>query len=226
MQNVTGALRATAPFVGNISDVVSNTQDLYEGDLKRYFQAFFKNAKNLNHPYHNFRHMTHVMWLCYCACDFYRKELTGRQMRNLLIAALFHDFNHSGKMGNDSANIKRAVAGLKKHIAEEDKPYFKDIVALIKETEYPPKTDGSDLSLSAQILRDADLSQAFSVAWIQQVIFGLAKEWKKEPIEVLRMQESFLRGVTLLTEWGRQTFTHGDVENKIKEARQILKILE
>ena len=36
--------------------------------------------------------MLHVTWLCYQAADFYRDRLTPRQIRNLLIAALFHDF--------------------------------------------------------------------------------------------------------------------------------------
>jgi hypothetical protein len=37
-----------------------------------------------------------VTWLCHQACAYYRAELTPLRMRELLIAALFHDFNHPG----------------------------------------------------------------------------------------------------------------------------------
>src|SRR5271168_1526660 len=57
----------------------------------------FYNSSNLNNPYHNFRHtLLHVLWLCEKACRYYQKTLAPRQMRNLLIAALFHDFDHPG----------------------------------------------------------------------------------------------------------------------------------
>ena len=88
-----------------VPQMLRNDMDLYEGDLVYYGQVIFHYAQNLCHPYHNFRHMLHVMWLCHEACKFYRNELSRRQMRDLLIAALFHDFNHSGMLGDDDLNI-------------------------------------------------------------------------------------------------------------------------
>lgn len=49
---------ATVALVkGSIPDIILNREGLYRGDLKHYFKVLFNNAKNLNNPYHNFRHM-------------------------------------------------------------------------------------------------------------------------------------------------------------------------
>ncbi|MEK7599008.1 MAG: HD domain-containing protein [Patescibacteria group bacterium] len=179
---------------GSIPMIVKNDNNFYEGDLKFYFRNIFHHAQNLSNPYHNFRHICHVLWLCYEACEFYGIEtLSRRKMRNLLIAALFHDFDHTGKAGPDSVNIERAIAGLKKYISSEDQSEFEDISAIIRSTEYPYTVSNENLDLPSLIIRDADLSQAFNVAWIQQVVFGLAAEWDKTPIQILEMQAKFYR---------------------------------
>ena len=82
---------------GDIPDIIRNDEELYEENLVHYFQVLFFKAGNLTNPYHNLRHTLHVLWLCYKACRYYRDELTPRQMRILLIAALFHDFDHPGQ---------------------------------------------------------------------------------------------------------------------------------
>ena len=64
------------------------------------------------------------------------------------------------------------------------------------------------------------------VAWIQQVIFGLAGEWNKQPLEVLRMRESFLKNLKFQTEWARQFFPQNAIDDKIAEARELLQLLE
>lgn len=210
---------------GTLPEVIRNEQRRYEGDLAHYFRVVFQHAQNLRQPYHNFRHMTHVLWLCHDACGFYAKELTPRQMRTLLIAALFHDFDHSGLFGNDDLNIERAVRGLKKHLLPRDVGEFAAMETLIRATQYPPTISGEDLSLAAQILCDADVSQAFSAAWIQQVIFGLSGEWGNTPLDALRAQEPFLRKLKFHTKWARGRFSLFDIEAKIKEVQELCEIL-
>ena len=209
----------------SIPDIIRNVSGVYEGNLGYYFRITMNHATNLKHPYHNFRHVFHVMWLCYAACLFYRKELSPREMRNLLIAAIFHDFNHPGRTGNDDFNIEVAVLALRTYAAEEDRPHLSDIEALIRPTEFPYKVDISSLSLSGQILRDADASQALSVAWVQQIVFGLSSEMSVGPVKVLEMQEGFLRGVKFGTEWARETFPPEMIEEKIAEAKAYLSII-
>jgi hypothetical protein len=64
---------------GSLPQIIRNDQDLYEGDLVCYLPAIFNHAVNLNNPYHNFRHMFHVLWLCHDARKFYPDELAKRQ---------------------------------------------------------------------------------------------------------------------------------------------------
>ncbi len=219
-------VRQTLQIKGDIPSIVMNDRELYLGNLVHYFRAVFFNAPNVNHPYHNFRHMVHVLYLCYDACVFYADKLTLHEMRNLLIAALFHDFDHAGVAGDDAVNIERAIRGLQAHIADEDADNFDEIAYIIRCTEFPYKMPSDKISLSGQIIRDADLSQNFSVAWIQQVVFGLSKEWEKDAIEVLAMQEKFMRNVLRYhTEWGQQKFPPSDIEEKIAEARALVEIL-
>lgn len=211
---------------GALPSIIRNDECLYVGNLVHYFQAVFKNARNLNHPYHNFRHMFHVVWLCYKACEFYKDSLSASRMRNLLIAAMFHDFDHSGLLGDDDLNIARSCRGLEKHILPTDKADLEDIESLIKATEYPYKVPSESLPLRAQIIRDADLSQSLSVAWIQQVIFGLAKEWEQKPIDILRKQIGFFENLKYQTAWAQSLFNGDDIEAKINEVRELLDLLE
>jgi len=106
---------AEASETGDIPEIIGNDRGLYEGDLTGYFRALIFHATNLTRPYHNLRHMLHVTWLCYQAAEFYRDRLTQRQIRNLLIAALFHDFDHPGHPhpgadDPDRINIGRSIA--------------------------------------------------------------------------------------------------------------------
>jgi hypothetical protein len=128
---------AEASETGDIPEIIGNDRGLYEGDLTGYFRTLIFHATNLARPYHNLRHMLHVTWLCYQAADFYRDRLTPRQIRNLLIAALFHDFDHPGHPhpgadDPDGINIGRAIAALRRHLAPEDRPFLPVIEALIE----------------------------------------------------------------------------------------------
>lgn len=216
----------TVTVCGSLPEIIRNDHKLYDGNLTRYFQVIFNHAQNLHHPYHNFRHMFHVMWLCYQACVFYAGELSPRQMRSLLVAALFHDFDHSGIMSNDDLNIDRAVRGFGTYIAPEDERYSGNIVAMIMSTGYHYQAASENLPLCCQILRDADLSQALNGAWIQQVVFGLAAGRSKQPIDVLKAQGAFHKSLVFNTEWARQMFSGEDIEKKIAEATELLELLE
>lgn len=213
----------TSDIVGSLPAIIRNEDDLYEGDLVHYFKVLFFEAQNVNHPYHNFRHMIHVLWLCYDACKFYRAELTRREIRNILIGALFHDFDHSGLMGHDDLNIERAVRGFIKHTHADDVDHADNIIFLIRGTEFPHTKVDSGL---LDILRDADLAQALSSAWIQQVVFGLAREWGKPPLEVLKMQPAFSGGIKFKTLWARTRFPQELVDAKVFEANDLLRCLE
>jgi hypothetical protein len=215
---------------GDLPELIGNEEGLYEGNLTRYFRVVFFKASNLNNPYHNFRHTLHVVWLCHKACRYYRKELTPRQMRNLLVAALFHDFDHPGhphpnEEDPDRVNISIAVAGLQRHIEPADREFLPQIQALIEATHFPYKA-GRTIDLPEEIIRDADMAQALNPVWIQQVVLGLAQEAGIAPLDILRMQPTFLGALTFNTQWARELFPQEGVEAKIDEARTLLRLLD
>jgi 3'5'-cyclic nucleotide phosphodiesterase len=216
---------------GDIPNIIENEEGLYEGNLIIYFRALFFQARNLNNPYHNFRHMLHVLWLCHKACRYYRDRLTPRQMRILLIAALFHDFDHTGcphpeEEDPDGINIAIAISGLRRHILTNEREILPAIEVLVEATHSPYKISGDKLDLLGQIIRDADLAQALSPVWIQQVVIGLAQEWRVKPLQVLSAQKTFVASLAFNTEWAREVFPQKLVDAKLEEAEALLRLLE
>jgi hypothetical protein len=211
---------------GDLPQIVRNDANWYEGDLRHYFQLLFNTAANTHNPYHNFRHVTHVLYLCHDACVYYGQALTKRQARNLLVAAIFHDWDHTGRTMNDMANIMLALSALDRHILEEDKPAQSEIVDLILATEWPHATKSSELGLMPRILRDADLCQTLNPVWIQQVVYGLSVEMRISPLEVLKMQEPFLKNMHFGTKWAQSLFPQHAIDAKIKEAKALLSLVD
>ncbi|MEK7124443.1 MAG: hypothetical protein AAB877_02040 [Patescibacteria group bacterium] len=210
---------------GNLPEIIRNDEGLYEGDLKFYFKTIFDHAQNHQNGYHNFRHTFHIVWLVYQACRYYKAVLSPRQMRILLIAAMWHDFDHPGILGNDDLNIERAIRGFKKHVPMIDLDCTERIFEIIASTEFPYKTDTRTQPLPEQIIRDADMGQSFAMAWLQQVVFGLAEEWGRSPIEILKSQPAFLRSVRFFTDWGKEMFPQEQISAKIKESEELLELL-
>jgi hypothetical protein len=217
-------------ITGDIPEIIANAAGLYEGELISCFHAVFFNAGNLENPYHNLRHTLHVTWLCHDACRYYQNELTPRQRRNLLLAALFHDFDHPGhphprEDDPDRINIKHAIAGLRRYITPGDRAFLTEIEALIQSTHFPYKTHGDKVTLSGNIIRDADLAQALSPAWIQQVVVGLARELGLKPHDMLKAQPAFLAALRFNTQWARELFPRELIDTKIAEAEALLRLL-
>ncbi len=215
---------------GSLPELINNDRGLYEGNLIHYARVVFRAAQNLANPYHNLRHMFHVPYLCYLAICYYAQHYPGRisklEARYLLIAALFHDFDHPGIMGHDDLNIARSVRGLDKHILDDDRSHFEVIKILMQATEYPYTVESDDLTLLGKILRDADMLQVLCSAWLQQVVVGLSAEWSMTPTEILRMQPGFLGQLKLHTEWAQNMFPQDDIDAKIAEAEALLAIFD
>ncbi len=212
-----------------IVSIVKNTDGMYIGNLVEYFKIIVNHARNLRNPYHNFRHMFYVLWTCHDACLYYMAngQMSGRDARNLLVAALFHDFDHSGRTGEDDLEITRAVRSFTKHCEGLDqRPYFADIVAIIVATKYPYKTPSSELSLSCQIIRDADASQGLDKSWIQQIVFGLGEEINLSPYKMLNKHADFLSKLTFTTEWAREIFDEAMIAERLAEVRSMLIMLD
>lgn len=208
-----------------LNSIITNTEKFYEGDLIHYFKVIWNSAGTYN-PYHGFRHVNHVMFSCHDAIIFYKDILSKRDARNILIAALLHDLDHSGTKMKDSIQVDRAIEGFRKNIVEEDKPFQKQIEEIIRATEYPYESKTENLPPSQQIIRDADMTQMFTQAWIQQVIFGLGKEWSLNPTEMLEKQEEMLKNHEWHTDWAKEKYGQKAIDEKLKEVEELMKIVE
>lgn len=220
---------------GSLVPILMNDELLYTGDLQHYFRVIWDNAQNLEHPYHNFHHMFYVLFRCHDAVRYYEDEykkfnsiqhlIAHYQKRSLLIAAMFHDFNHSGLFGDDDLNIERAKRGLRRHVSDVDIDFLPEIEEYIDATQFPHKKVEHEDSLPVQIIRDADMMQCLEPSWIQQNIFGLSKEWGMTSAIVLKRQIPFLNSIRFRTEWARERFPQSSIDAKIKEAQGLLGIL-
>lgn len=206
-------------IMNQIIEIISNTRGLYWGNLRYYYQIVFA-SKGVNNPYHNFRHSMHVLCRSYEAAQ--HEGLDPISVRQLLIAAMFHDYNHSGVMGNDAREIQTALLALGDCLLSEDVSLYPEIMLLIKATEFPHSKCA--LSPGAAILRDADMSPIFSDVWLQQIIFGLAKEMGISALELLLKEEDFLRSMEFYSVWGNK-FLKAQVPQRIKETKEFLKLL-
>jgi len=102
--------------------------------------------------------------------DIYKKEygLKSGDKVNLGIAAIFHDFNHSGGKLKDNDNIMLALKGLKEYLHEEDMmDRYEEIASIIEATEFPHKD--IDLDILQMIIRDADTMGGHS--WKRKSIY-------------------------------------------------------
>jgi HD superfamily phosphohydrolase YqeK len=157
------------------------------------FEKCFNYIIDMNkNPYHNNKHILFVFSFSIFLFDLYKKELNlSNKDRHLLgVAALFHDYNHSGGKLTDEENIELAIKGLKKFIKDNSIDINEDeIINIIKCTEFPHK----DIKLSElqKIIRDADTVGGIMDDWFN-TICSLADEMKKSLYEWIPFQIKFL----------------------------------
>lgn len=202
--------------------IIKNEEKTYDGDLNHYFRVIW-HAPNILADYHNISHMLHVLWATYQGWLYYKDQIDPRTLRNMLIASLFHDYNHPGTKSDDSQNVELAIKGLKAHILPIDEPFFDQIACYIRATKFPH--DAGEVSLPAQILRDADVTYTLGDVWIQRVNFGLNKELGMSTEEMLKGQKFFFRNLFhLSTEWAIKEYGPR-VEERIKEADLMAEVI-
>jgi len=133
-------------------------------NLELFYELLVSFNTSNNLPYHNFYHAECVFLNCYEGALL--SNLEEDEIRGLCVAALFHDFNHSGGNLTDDKNITEAIKGLE--IAQKyassahlglNKLSLETAINAIKITEYPYVKEPS--TVPEQIIRDADLMQIY-----------------------------------------------------------------
>ena len=157
-----------------------STEKIYS-DILAYIK---ENNPSSDAPYHNNSHMITV----YKFCKEIAKNIAYTDELNLLVAALFHDFNHSMGKEKDNINVQRAIEGFSDYYDNNLSNSLVDknrVISIIKITEYPYTTEDSELNIEQKIIRDADLLQGAVDNWYDYIIVGLSKEMNL-PIDVIK----------------------------------------
>lgn len=188
-----------------------------------------RNPSN-NLPYHNLLHTLSMVDCCFKAATHYNLPLVS--IRPLLVAALFHDFAHSGGKLSDTENIKNAIAGFEHFNMQQNHSQFGHqyqtyVPRFISVTEYPYVVVPH--CIEERILRDSDLLSIMYEDWYDRVVIGLGQEMCVKAGRVITEREmiegqlEFLSKVTMFTDWGKQKFqfhyhrVFGDLEAKLEK---------
>lgn len=178
-----------------------------------------------NAPYHNLNHLLTVTRHAYEGIRF-NNNYYGTMIEEVLVACLFHDYNHSQGALPDSDNISIAKNGLARFNHENQLNLdIKFMFDLIDATEYPYKITSEDLCPYQKIIRDADLCQIYEYDWLKQNIFGLSLEMKIPVVDLLPGQIKFLQAIEPLTEYGKYMYDKY-FESVCEEVEFLQKIME
>jgi len=190
--------------------VNENEIDAIFNDVKDYISKHNKT----DNAYHNNKHMIDVFNNAMTLFNEYKDNLTLDDKLHLGIAALFHDFNHSGGKLKDSENIELALIALKDYLDATGKSaLYNDVKHIIIATEFPHNDINPDIL--QKIIRDADTMGGITGDWMS-VVKSLATELNKSLEEFIPSQISFLQSVKYNTDYCNQLLADNK-ERIIKE---------
>lgn len=169
--------------------------------------AVTDNPTMLTNSYHNLYHTACMVMNCKAAGEWYM--LSTIQQAHLIIAAWFHDFEHSGGAQPDFINIHVAIENMRRILSKAGVNSFDiyEIEKIITVTEYPfirtPET------VSQKIIRDCDLLQSLEPDWQDQIFCGLLLEIQNKNKDFtldqfVNAQISFMENAAFYTEWFEQ----------------------
>jgi len=172
--------------------------------LQKAFKYIILNNKSNNNPYHNLNHLLTVMKYCHLGA-ISEKITDEKELRELLIAAIFHDVNHSGGKKTDDINIKNSKKSIKDFVESQEVDVDLEVInEILDATQYPYVIEGKSLNKRQAIIRDADLMQVFEYNWIHQNILGLSTELNMNFLDFVQPQRKFLDSVEFNTKWGNE----------------------
>ena len=148
---------------------------LTECKLDKYFSVLALHNTANSAGYHNFNHIKTVVIYCYEMVLFTYFENSDR--RALLLAALFHDFNHSQGKFDDTYNVSIAIDNMKKWCLGIESAYTIDLATeLMRATEVPHVIPDDKLTELQKVIQDADCLQMCSDDFIQTTLIGYCQQ--------------------------------------------------
>lgn len=168
------------------------------------YDWILKNNPSNTNPYHNLYHAECVAKNAYQLCEYYNV----RNIKQVVTAALFHDFGHTGRPNKDSVNIENAINGYRQYCIEQGNREESIVIELIAATEFPHQTIITPNILECQILRDADMAQFIYDNWVQQIIFGLFQQELGFTLqEAITKEIEFLQSLEFYTDRAKEIYT-------------------
>lgn len=191
-------------------------------DIFELAKTYISENNLVENDYHNTEHMINVFNNSMLLFNHYEKEYQLEPYHKLVLglAALFHDFNHSGGKLVDKENIKLALVALEEFLNEMCKSdLYDDIKSIIIATEFPHLD--MDLDILQKIIRDADTMGGIIEGW-QSVVSNLASEYNKTLVEFIPSQIKFLDVVKFNTDYCNQLL-QSNKEKIIEELNKLIK---
>jgi HD superfamily phosphodiesterase len=204
-------------FVNENSEFTGKEIESIFDSTKKYIS---ENNKTDNH-YHNNKHMVDVFNNSMTLFNEYKKEyeLKSRDKLCLGLAALFHDFGHSGGKLKDDENIEIALKELKIYLDTINKSdLYGNIEKIINATEFPHKD--INLDILQKIIRDADTMGGITEDWIS-VVKSLAKEYNKSFDEFIPTQIKFIETAKYNTDYCNELLKNNK-EEIISELKKMI----
>lgn len=167
-----------------------------------------RSGAHMQNPYHNLHHeLSCVYWAHACAMNS-TVPVVDTSLPTLVLAALFHDHNHSGGRSSDLENIRRAIAFVSCHLQDSvSSSALERMSDIIRCTEFTNGTFPHEpISFPEQCMRDADLMTIYSSEG-RQLLIGLGVEmgfnFVDDHDKYLEGQRKFLTGARMYTEYGK-----------------------
>jgi hypothetical protein len=133
----------------------------------RKFLGYFFEHNISTAEYHSNYHAICVALNCYEGAQ--QQKLSDSETKCLVLAAIYHDFAHSGGTTDDVANVKRAISGLvlidlllKSELPDHNDLTIQELtqtIQILGITKYPYEKD--PVTIMEMIIRDADLMQPY-----------------------------------------------------------------
>ena len=192
------------------------------------YKYILENNKGAFNPYHNNFHLIDVFTTSMEIANTY-DTLTDKDIIELGLAALFHDFNHSaGKLKKDMYNIAFAISGLEdflmthKELVVDSKIDEFQIEELINITEYPHTREPHNLK--EKIITDSDMIQCYNRNWFLNVITGfLQKEVGLTIKEAIQNQIKYIQNIKYYTDHAK--YIHSKEQEKMLQNLNYLAYL-
>lgn len=163
--------------------------------------------------YHSTTHCISVALRADLIVQVSTARVSSLEYRELLLAALFHDFNYQESL-DETENVALAIKSFKvacETYFYEDSVYdsarplrIPSICRLIAQTTYPYVDDDSDLDFTCCVLRDADRLAVCDADWRSVLLDDLRAEQKLDLTNFIDLQFKFLVDLAPYTPAGRE----------------------